>query len=37
LNNNKINELTLTLNEVLIENAQLKDKVKYLEDKIKRK
>ena len=34
--NNKINELTLTLNEVMIENTQLKDKVKYLEDKIKK-
>ena len=36
ITNNKINELTLTLNEVLMENVQLKDKVKYLEDKIKK-
>ena len=32
--NNKINEMTIIMNEVLLENNQLKDKVKYLEAKI---
>jgi glycosyltransferase involved in cell wall biosynthesis len=31
----KINELSLVVQELSIENTQLKDKVKYLEDKIK--
>ena len=33
---NKINEMTMLMNELLMENTQLKDKVKYLEDKIKK-
>ena len=33
-NDNKINEMSLLLQEVLMENKLLKDKVKYLEDKI---
>ena len=32
----KINEMTMIMNELLIENSQLKDKVKYLEEKIKK-
>jgi hypothetical protein len=32
--NNKINEMTMIMNEVLLENNQLKEKVKYLEEKI---
>jgi glycosyltransferase involved in cell wall biosynthesis len=31
---NKINEMTQVMNELLMENNQLKEKVKYLEDKI---
>ena len=31
----KINELSIIIQELSIENNQLKDKVKYLEDKIK--
>jgi len=34
ITSNKINELTMLMNELLLENNQLKDKVKYLEDKI---
>lgn len=30
----KINEITMVMNELLLENNQLKDKVKYLEEKI---
>jgi hypothetical protein len=30
----KVNDMTLIINELLMENTQLKDKVKYLEDKI---
>jgi len=33
---NKINEMTILLNELVMENNQLKDKVKYLEEKIKK-
>ena len=33
---NKINEMTMIMNELLMENTQLKDKVKYLEEKIKK-
>jgi glycosyltransferase involved in cell wall biosynthesis len=33
-NDNKINEMSLLLQELLMENKLLKDKVKYLEDKI---
>jgi len=32
--NNTANDMTLVINELLMENTQLKDKVKYLEDKI---
>jgi hypothetical protein len=32
----KINEMTMLMNELLMENTQLKDKVKYLEEKIKK-
>lgn len=35
-NANKINEMTMIMNELLMENSQLKDKVKYLEEKIKK-
>ena len=35
-NLNKINEMTMIMNELLMENNQLKDKVKYLEEKIKK-
>ena len=31
----KINEMGLVINDLLTENAQLKDKIKYLEEKIK--
>jgi len=33
---NKINEMTMIMNELLMENTQLKEKVKYLEEKIKK-
>jgi glycosyltransferase involved in cell wall biosynthesis len=33
---NKINEMTMIMNELLMENNQLKDKVQYLEEKIKK-
>ena len=33
-NDNRVNEMSLVLQEVLMENKLLKDKVKYLEDKI---
>jgi hypothetical protein len=33
---NKLNEMTMLMNELLMENSQLKDKVKYLEEKIKK-
>jgi glycosyltransferase involved in cell wall biosynthesis len=36
INSDKINELTIMMNELLLENNQLKDKVKYLEEKIKK-
>jgi glycosyltransferase involved in cell wall biosynthesis len=35
-NNDKMNQMTMMMNELLLENAQLKDKVKYLEEKITR-
>ena len=35
LQQNKINELSLTINHLTIENTNLKDKVNYLENKIK--
>jgi len=35
-NKNKINEMTMVMNELLMENKQLKDKVNYLEEKIKK-
>ena len=31
---NKVNEMSMMINELLMENSQLKDKIKYLEDKI---
>lgn len=34
-NQSKVDELSLVIQEITIENSQLKDKVKYLEDKIK--
>jgi hypothetical protein len=34
MNDNKINEMTMIINELLMENNQLKDKVDYLEKKI---
>ena len=34
-NQSKVDELSLVVQEMTIENSQLKDKVKYLEDKIK--
>jgi len=33
---NKINEMTMIMNELLMENNQLKDKVKYMEDRNKK-
>jgi len=35
-NVNKMDEMTMLINELLMENNQLKDKVNYLEDKIKK-
>jgi predicted nuclease with TOPRIM domain len=35
MNQNKIDQLTFMVQELSMENNQLKDKVKYLEDKIK--
>jgi glycosyltransferase involved in cell wall biosynthesis len=35
-NSKKINEMTMLINELLMENKQLKDKVNYLETKIKK-
>jgi hypothetical protein len=36
VNVNKMDEMTMLINELLMENNQLKDKVNYLEDKIKK-
>jgi glycosyltransferase involved in cell wall biosynthesis len=33
---NKMNEMTMLINELFMENTQLKDKIKYLEDKIRK-
>jgi len=35
MSQNKIDQLTFMIQELSMENNQLKDKVKYLEDKIK--